>query len=666
MSGKRQFVCLLLWLGWGMGLYAQPEDSLPTHDLESVLIRANPIYSIDSLHGSSAWTASAWALQNTSTASPAELLTANPSVFVKQYAPGGLATLALRGTGAGHTQVFWHGVPVNSPLLGQGDLSLGSAGTLGGPRLVYGGASLSLGSGGLGGAMSFADPIQTGVAAAAEYGSFQSWRGTARLGHKKGRHFAGAALAAQGAENDFPYTQLALPGQPDVRQEHAATQQYSAALDGGVRPRGGNHRIEANGYAQFAARQLPPTMLTTNLTESQQDYAVRGRLAWDMGIRRVGSVNTAAAITHEGLNYENVQAGIDAPSAFTRLHLRSDFLYRHRRSLLRGAGLQVQRDAVSAEGIPGDKTRNLASAYLAFHAHHRDRLHADLILRQERTDSLWSPLLGYCGLVWNLPLPRYAYPYGQKSSFRLLANLSRNYRLPTLNDLYWQPGGNAQLAPEHSIAGEFKLLGETPLADTLGQVTYSVATFANRIDGWILWTPGNTGIWTPENLGRVWARGGEAQVAADLRLATWRLHLETAYTFTRSTNERAKSAADSSVGKQLIYTPLHNWRGILGFQRGDWQLSYQQSLTGRRYISTDNQSWLPAFHTGDLALTWRHRLGRAHSPFYPTHYVNSYSMPATILSVRLLAANLWDVQYQTIAWRPMPGRNISLRLQFEW
>lgn len=666
MIGKRLIACLLLWLGWGMGLYAQPEDSLPTHHLQSIEIRATHIYSIDSLHGSSAWTASAWALQNTSTASPAELLTANPSVFVKQYAPGGLATLALRGTGAGHTQVFWHGVPVNSPLLGQGDLSLGSAGTLGGPRLVYGGASLGLGSGGLGGAMSFADPIQTGVAAAAEYGSFQSWRGTARLGVRKDKYFAGAALAALGAENDFPYTQLALPGQPDVRQEHAATQQYSAALDGGVRPRGGNHRIEANGYAQFVARQLPPTMLTTNLTESQQDNAVRARLAWLVYMGRTGSLNTAAAITREELDYQNQQAGIDAHSAFTRLHLRSDYLSRNYRGGLRGAGLQIQRDAVIAEGIPAGKVRNLASAYLAFFARYRGRLHADLLLRQERTDSLWSPLLGYCGLVWNLPWPRSLPSRTHASSFSLLANVSRNYRLPTLNDLYWQPGGNAQLDPEHSFAGEFKLLGETPLADTLGQVTYSIATFANRIDGWILWTPGNTGIWTPENLGRVWARGGEAQVAADLRLATWRLHLESAYTFTRSTNERAKSAADSSVGKQLIYTPLHNWRGILGIQRGDWRLSYQQSLTGRRYISTDNQSWLPAFHTGDLALTWRHRLGRAHSPFYPTHYVYSYPLPATILSLRLLAANLWDVQYQTIAWRPMPGRNISLRLQFEW
>lgn len=665
MSGKRLAACLLLWLGWGMGLYAQPEDSLPTHHLENIEIRESPLYSLDSLHGSSAWTASAWALQNTSTASPAELLTANPSVFVKQYAPGGLATLALRGTGAGHTQVFWHGVPVNSPLLGQGDLSLGSAGTLGGPRLVYGGASLGLGSGGLGGAMSFADPIQTGVAAAAEYGSFQSWRGTARLGVRKNKYFAGAALAAQGAENDFPYTQLALPGQPDVRQEHAATQQVSAALDGGVNLNG-NHWIAANGYGQFAARQLPPTMLTTNLTESQQDYAVRGRLAWSMGMHRVGVITTAAAITHEKLDYQNDLAGIDAPSAFTRLHLRSDFLHKRRRSLLRGAGLQVQRDAVSAEGIPGDKTRNLASAYLAFHAQHGGRLYTDLILRQERTDSLWSPLLGYCGLVWCPLLPEKPPYYKRNGAFRLLANVTRNYRLPTLNDLYWQPGGNAQLAPEHSIAGEFKLLREMSLADSLGKLSYSIATFANRIDGWILWTPGNTGIWTPENLGRVWARGGEAQVAADLRLATWRLHFESAYTFTRSTNELAKSAADSSVGKQLIYTPLHNWRGILGIQRGDWQLSYQQSLNGRRYISTDNQSWLPAFHTGDLALTWRHRLGRAHSPFYPTPYVNSYPMPATILSVRLLAANLWDVQYQTIAWRPMPGRNISLRLQFEW
>ena len=83
----------------------------------------------------------------------ADLLQEAPAVFVKSYGPSGSSTPAFRGTGASHTQLFWNGLPINSPMLGLTDLSLGNVGMFEDVSLVFGAASATYGDGGLGGAI---------------------------------------------------------------------------------------------------------------------------------------------------------------------------------------------------------------------------------------------------------------------------------------------------------------------------------------------------------------------------------------------------------------------------------------------------------------------------------------------------------------------------------
>ena len=53
-----------------------------------------------------------------------ELLGKSSGLYVKQYGPGNLATISIRGSSASQTQLFWNGIPVNSPTLGSSDLAL--------------------------------------------------------------------------------------------------------------------------------------------------------------------------------------------------------------------------------------------------------------------------------------------------------------------------------------------------------------------------------------------------------------------------------------------------------------------------------------------------------------------------------------------------------------
>ena len=53
----------------------------------------------------------------------ADLLSKETPIYIKSSGPGGLSTISIRGAGASHTQLYWNGISINSPTLGQLDLA---------------------------------------------------------------------------------------------------------------------------------------------------------------------------------------------------------------------------------------------------------------------------------------------------------------------------------------------------------------------------------------------------------------------------------------------------------------------------------------------------------------------------------------------------------------
>ena len=105
----------------------------------------------------------------------------------------------------------------------------------------------------------------------------------------------------------------------------------------------------------------------------------------------------------------------------------------------------------------------------------------------------------------------------------LKASVARNYRYPTLNDRYYQPGGNPDLRPEHGFTYDggisFALGGEAEGYTLRGEATL----FDSHIDDWILWVQARRGYWTPRNVRKVHNYGAETKVDASVRLSPdWR------------------------------------------------------------------------------------------------------------------------------------------------
>ena len=139
----------------------------------------------------------------------------------------------------------------------------------------------------------------------------------------------------------------------------------------------------------------------------------------------------------------------------------------------------------------------------------------------------------------------------------LKASVARNYRYPTLNDRYYQPGGNPDLRPEHGFTYDggisFALGGEAEGYTLRGEATL----FDSHIDDWILWVQARRGYWTPRNVRKVHNYGAETKVDASVRLSPdWRLGLDAHFAWTPSINYgEPVNDADASYGKQLVYVP---------------------------------------------------------------------------------------------------------------
>jgi iron complex outermembrane receptor protein len=165
---------------------------------------------------------------------------------------------------------------------------------------------------------------------------------------------------------------------------------------------------------------------------------------------------------------------------------------------------------------------------------------------------------------------------------------------------------------------------------------------------WIIWLPAGS-YWQPRNLMEVWSRGVEFNGDVGRSIGRTRVKLGVMTSYVRSTNQRATSVNDASVGKQLIYVPMYSGGGRLSARRGAFSAGVDVHYTGYRYTSSDNRSFLSPYWLANADAAWRFHAGRK-----------------CLLSFGLQAFNLFDEQYQVMLNRPMPMRSFqaTLRMQF--
>ena len=183
-----------------------------------------------------------------------------------------------------------------------------------------------------------------------------------------------------------------------------------------------------------------------------------------------------------------------------------------------------------------------------------------MTLRSIGTDSIDTPLSPSFGSEFILKRT-------EDLSLKWNVLASRNFRIPTLNDRYWNPGGNPDLKMEEGFSVETGLDMEF-IKKSYKQIT-NVSVFKMWVNNWIIWLPQGP-FWSPENLREVEVSGVEISTQGTFSLGKVENNWTTAYSFTRSKNMTAIDRFDRSAGKQLPYVPFHNLSISLNPQLDSW------------------------------------------------------------------------------------------------
>lgn len=567
-----------------------------------------------------------------------DLLASRSPVFVKSYGLGSLATTSFRGGSAYHTAILWNGFNIGSPMNGQLDLSLVPMAAVGDVSIQYGGTSALWGSGAIGGAIHLSSTPRFGrgllVDAALGAGSYGDLRQQARIEFSGERSITSIALFNADARNDLRYTVRQGAGTEERQQTNAALHQQGFIAEQHYRINA-QQRLNARVWYQRTTREIPPSRLQPTSTAQQDDATLRATAEWSRTAEKL-NLAVRGAYFDEQLDWFAATDEPVVPSRSRTLIAEAEMRIRLAPRHTAEVGVNNTYTEATTEGYPDKPRQDRAALFGAYLFQSTNgRTVASLSARQELLDGDPMPLTASIGAE-----------HGLASWLKMKAQGARVYRVPTFNELYWRPGGDPGLQPEHGYSGDAGLVVQR----RKGRFGFrsEVTAFSRSITNWIIWLPGPS-YWTPRNVLEVWSRGVEtdSELAWQFLRSTIKLGVVTNHVV--STNEVPSGVNDASVDKQLIYVPMYSGQARLALEHGKLVLNISALYTGYRYTSTDNRAYLEPYWICNSYASYR-LVGR--SRWWATVFVS--------------ANNLFDADYEVMLNRPMPLRNYQAGISFHF
>ena len=605
----------------------------------------------------------------------ADVLTFNSSIFVKSYGRATLSTVAFRGTSPSHTQVTWNGMRINNPMLGMTDFSMIPSYFIDDASLLHGTSSVSETGGGLGGAVKLSTkPAQSegfGLQYVQGVGSFKTFDEFLRLTYGNDKWQISTRAVYSSSPNEYKYRnhdkkENIYDDNHNIIGQYYPTERNRSGsfkdlhiLQEAYYNTGNGDRFGLSAWYINSNRELP--MLTTDYGEEadfdnrQREQTFRGVLSWDH-MRSSWKMAAKAGYIHMWMAYDYKRdAGNGVMASMTRSRSKINTFYGqvdgeyYLNKWLFTASLSAHQHFVESrdkniilqqgeKAVVGyDKGRIELSGALSAKWRPTERVGVSVVLREEMFGTDWSPFIPALFIDGVL---------SKRGNIVAKASVSRNYRFPTLNDLYFLPGGNPNLRKERGWtydAGLSFAIGREGVYSLSGSASW----FDSHVDDWIIWLPTTKGFFSPRNIKRVHSYGVELKADGAVSLSRdWHLGLSSTFSWTPSKNlGEPMSPADQSVGKQLPYVPeiSATLTGELSWRT--WSFLYKWCHYSERYTMSSNDislsGNLPPYYMSNITLEKR------------------FSLTWADLSLKGAVNNLFDEEYLSVLSRPMPGINFE-------
>lgn len=596
------------------------------------------------------------------TQSLSNLIANQSSAFVKSYGINNLTTLSFRGASAAQSAVYWEGVPLQNPALGMADISMLQTGVFNKISLQYGSSSALYGSGNVGGALLLSQDVATfspdkKLSLMLSGGNFQRYAGVLQSHFQNTKMHLAVNLFYQNAQNNFTYTNYHFQ---EKEMQHAqlnalgglASFAYNLAQKSSVK-----ESVYFKLWWQKYHRQIPAALFEQLSKKQQADRAARFLAGWQRENKQ-HYLYSKTAYSNELLQYTDETIFLDNLNLFHSFYHESGWQYTLKSKIDTTKSAKFYNGyhhfllftpvqyafVVNATTDKNPYQFRPALAFAYKFKNFSERWYINAMLRKEWVNGTETPLVPGFGMAYNI-IPEIEF----LPAISLKANVQKTYRLPTISELYASVVGNQNLKPEQgwNIDGGYLLEWNKEKKNTANawQIKHEINLFDRNIKDWIYWLGG--AVWTPHNVAQVHSRGLET-----MNKLQWQMQQNIAfnfdlnYTYVLSTTVRSYLPGDGSIGKQIPYSPRYNVQSNFGIVLYHFWINYNLTYTGYRFTTTDESQYLTPYTLNNIYVS------------YP------FKLKNVGLQLSAQMHNIFDVKYQIVNGRPMPGRNFTISCSF--
>ncbi|MBU2938869.1 TonB-dependent receptor [Lacinutrix sp. C3R15] len=546
-----------------------------------------------------------------------QLLNYNSTLYFKENGLGMVSSPSFRGTTAQQTAVAWNGININSQFNGQTDFNTINIRNFDGVSIRSGGGSVLYGSGAIGGSIhlnnniSFNEGFNNSVYA--NYGSFNTLDVGVKSGFSSKQFSVDVAVSRSSSDNDYDYVDS------DKTNLNGAFYNQSISANFGYKINAKNI-LKFYSYLYDGEREFS-FIFPSETPTKYQDLNSRNMLEWNGVYGKFVSTLKLAYLTENYKYFANSNLDTYSFGKAKTLIGKYDLSYRvFKDAMLQGV---VDITNTSGEGSSIDNNKRTISSFSLLYKQQVKSFFYEATIRKEVTNNYDSPLLYSLGLQ---------YKFG--NHYTLNINGSKNFRIPTYNDLYWEGSGNVNLKPETSQQIE--------IGNQLDfkHLSFSATGFYNNIKDMIRWLPTGS-VWQPVNTDHVETYGVESKLDFKYHIKEHQFSLGSSYAYTISKNKQ--------TNQQLTYVPKHKVTGLFNYQYKRAALYYETLYVGEVLTLEDDDPKyiLDAYLVSNMGLSYA--LGKQKQ-----------------FTVGTQIKNLYNKNYQSVASRYMPGINYNFYLNFNF
>lgn len=553
---------------------------------------------------------------NKSEQSLGNLLQNQANLYFKQSGNGMVSSISLRGSGASNTGVYWNGIAINSTLNGQTDFNTLSANGFNQIEIRKGAGSVLFGSGAIGGAINLRDKVffvpKKDLTINLGLASYNTQSAAIKAILSTNKIYSKITINGTKSSNDYKYFDT------NIINENAKYKNYH--LKGVVA-----YKINSNNKIQFFTtfsnndRELSRTLVAPN-NSKYKNKENRLLLSWKNFGTNYNSTLKMAYLNEEYNFFLNKQSSDFSFGKSSDYIIKYNFNYLLTNKFSFHTGIENKLTNGIGTNIQ-DKERNILESYLLIHHKLANNFNYNVSVRKGVSSIYKIPFIYALDAKHNI-----------NSNLAIRANFATNYKLPTFNDLFWFASGNEDLLPENSKTFEFGLDYKRK------NTNFNITSFLTKSKDLIQWRPVTSTFWQPVNIQNVDSYGFEIEFETTKKIGKHKLNFQTQYAYSVS--------KDKELDKQLIYVPFHKANAILSYYNKSWTINFNQQYNGKVFITTSNTQIVNDFWLSNLQL-------------YKT-ILNSK------INIGFVVNNIFNSEYETVAYRPMPGRNYSIQLTLKF